>query len=124
MRPIGGYALMVVGEQKFLRAAAVGRLAVEAEAPVAIGGVGDPLAIGRPDRRGIRNRSKGESGANPTRQIEHPDVVHPRVDLERDAISLRGDAGRLQIGERKSTRLNSSHLVISYAVFCLKKKRQ
>src|SRR5256885_12126479 len=27
------------------------------------------------------------------------------------------------IGDRKSTRLNSSHLVISYAVFCLKKKR-
>src|SRR5256885_5031580 len=26
--------------------------------------------------------------------------------------------------ERKSTRLNSSHLVISYAVFCLKKKKQ
>src|SRR5256885_10680055 len=28
------------------------------------------------------------------------------------------------IGDRKSTRLNSSHLVISYAVFCLKKKTQ
>src|SRR5205807_9216298 len=27
-------------------------------------------------------------------------------------------------GDRKSTRLNSSHLVISYAVFCLKKKNQ
>src|SRR3989454_11028093 len=27
-------------------------------------------------------------------------------------------------GERKSTRLNSSHLVISYAVFCLKKKKR
>src|SRR5256885_12251544 len=26
--------------------------------------------------------------------------------------------------DRKSTRLNSSHLVISYAVFCLKKKQQ
>src|SRR5256885_3791302 len=26
-------------------------------------------------------------------------------------------------GDRKSTRLNSSHLVISYAVFCLKKKQ-
>src|SRR5256885_9902024 len=26
------------------------------------------------------------------------------------------------VGDRKSTRLNSSHLVISYAVFCLKKK--
>src|SRR5256885_4590012 len=28
-----------------------------------------------------------------------------------------------QRGDRKSTRLNSSHLVISYAVFCLKKKK-
>src|SRR3989454_9682069 len=28
------------------------------------------------------------------------------------------------IGDRKSTRLNSSHLVISYAVFCLKKKKK
>src|SRR5256885_13270840 len=29
---------------------------------------------------------------------------------------------RSKEGDRKSTRLNSSHLVISYAVFCLKKK--
>src|SRR5256885_2657540 len=28
------------------------------------------------------------------------------------------------VRDRKSTRLNSSHLVISYAVFCLKKKKQ
>src|SRR2546426_7318692 len=28
------------------------------------------------------------------------------------------------LADRKSTRLNSSHLVISYAVFCLKKKRR
>src|SRR2546426_9905019 len=28
------------------------------------------------------------------------------------------------VGDRKSTRLNSSHLVISYAVFCLKKKKK
>src|SRR5258705_4476773 len=28
------------------------------------------------------------------------------------------------LGDRKSTRLNSSHLGISYAVFCLKKKKQ
>src|SRR2546429_9605463 len=32
-----------------------------------------------------------------------------------------GDDGR--VGDRKSTRLNSSHGYISYAVFCLKKKR-
>src|SRR2546426_7313108 len=31
-------------------------------------------------------------------------------------------AGTRRTGDRKSTRLNSSHLVISYAVFCLKKK--
>src|SRR5256885_12069956 len=31
-------------------------------------------------------------------------------------------AGGIATPDRKSTRLNSSHLVISYAVFCLKKK--
>src|SRR5256885_6789812 len=38
-----------------------------------------------------------------------------------------GDVGKGfvfgQCADRKSTRLNSSHLVISYAVFCLKKKK-
>src|SRR2546426_2502789 len=34
------------------------------------------------------------------------------------------DAPRPQQPDRKSTRLNSSHLVISYAVFCLKKKKE
>src|SRR5256885_9616458 len=32
-------------------------------------------------------------------------------------------ASRNRLRDRKSTRLNSSHLVISYAVFCLKKKK-
>src|SRR2546426_8080702 len=35
----------------------------------------------------------------------------------------RGRAGPRRRRDRKSTRLNSSHLVISYAVFCLKKKK-
>src|SRR5256885_5961175 len=42
------------------------------------------------------------------------------------AISTRGPllhAPRSAPIDRKSTRLNSSHLVISYAVFCLKKKK-
>src|SRR2546426_8178785 len=38
------------------------------------------------------------------------------VGLKRDALRSSSD--------RKSTRLNSSHLVISYAVFCLKKKKK
>src|SRR2546426_7028892 len=36
-------------------------------------------------------------------------------------VRERGDE---LLADRKSTRLNSSHLVISYAVFCLKKKKQ
>src|SRR5256885_9917179 len=44
------------------------------------------------------------------------DVFHPRLRLER--ATRRG-----AVRDRKSTRLNSSHLVISYAVFCLKKKK-
>src|SRR5438132_6086255 len=41
-------------------------------------------------------------------------------------IDILGDPSGLVISvgqDRKSTRLNSSHTVISYAVFCLKKKR-
>src|SRR5437588_8980472 len=34
------------------------------------------------------------------------------------------DAAQSQVRDRKSTRLNSSHTVISYAVFCLKKKKK
>src|SRR5438309_8470744 len=34
------------------------------------------------------------------------------------------DCDRMETGDRKSTRLNSSHSSISYAVFCLKKKNK
>src|SRR5438045_7705642 len=40
-------------------------------------------------------------------------------------LTVTGTAERgLKITDRKSTRLNSSHLGISYAVFCLKKKKK
>src|SRR3712207_8334949 len=38
--------------------------------------------------------------------------------------SAGGSIGLLLGGDRKSTRLNSSHANISYAVFCLKKKKK
>src|ERR1035441_10698004 len=44
-----------------------------------------------------------------------------------DVMRVPGTSGRREfriITDRKSTRLNSSHLGISYAVFCLKKKQQ
>src|SRR3712207_8205937 len=43
------------------------------------------------------------------RRIRHVDDVRPDP--------------RSELGDRKSTRLNSSHANISYAVFCLKKKK-
>src|SRR3712207_9301880 len=43
----------------------------------------------------------------------------------RDTVPLRGSHHRALVSDRdrKSTRLNSSHANISYAVFCLKKKK-
>src|SRR5256885_16761757 len=60
-----------------------------------------------------------------------PLVLEIDVDIGRLVALLRNEAleqqlllDRIDLGEdRKSTRLNSSHLVISYAVFCLKKKK-
>src|SRR2546430_9110216 len=47
--------------------------------------------------------------------------AHRREDSQPDAIPVGDHA---PTGDRKSTRLNSSHSQISYAVFCLKKKKQ
>src|SRR2546426_8488026 len=38
-------------------------------------------------------------------------------------LAVQDFGGAVRVQDRKSTRLNSSHLVISYAVFCLKKKK-
>src|SRR5688572_32641628 len=52
---------------------------------------------------------------------EQPAVRHDAVLARQRA----GHEGRLdRAGDRKSTRLNSSHSQISYAVFCLKKKKK
>src|SRR2546430_8649511 len=45
---------------------------------------------------------------------------HPKVDVP--ASKLKTEIARI-LKDRKSTRLNSSHSQISYAVFCLKKKK-
>src|SRR5438034_3808442 len=52
--------------------------------------------------------------------------VTTRSTCRRSATSRRRPPPRCRSGsrDRKSTRLNSSHTVISYAVFCLKKKKK
>src|SRR5256885_12198328 len=53
-------------------------------------------------------------------------VLGPPRQLLREPVGVQDPAVRepAQQLDRKSTRLNSSHLVISYAVFCLKKKKK
>src|SRR2546426_5428375 len=50
-------------------------------------------------------------------------ATNPRVQAELARLQ-RDYEKQFSVADRKSTRLNSSHLVISYAVFCLKKKKQ
>src|SRR5689334_23487641 len=53
---------------------------------------------------------------------DEPEVAKARVTF--DNLRPRYPEGRLRLEDRKSTRLNSSHSSISYAVFCLKKKKK
>src|SRR5215204_6880094 len=55
-----------------------------------------------------------------SRRHAPPLEVRLRGDRAREGRDRRGD----EHVDRKSTRLNSSHTVISYAVFCLKKKKK
>src|SRR3989442_7235684 len=71
-----------------------------------VGGAVGGDAPGVEQRQHVRERMLAAVGADDHRPRLH-DVEQPRAVIIRD---------------RKSTRLNSSHVRISYAVFCLKKK--
>src|SRR3989454_1298709 len=72
--------------------------------------------------RGLQHAELGDlaaAGAPGLRRLQERLVLLERGDQFLEAFALQGAGGD---EDRKSTRLNSSHLVISYAVFCLKKK--
>src|SRR2546427_1706853 len=76
-----------------------------------------PVALGQrsPGRGAGPAADRGDPQEHARRSLLHlPDVhvAHPRL------------AGPRAHADRKSTRLNSSHSQISYAVFCLKKKKK
>src|SRR2546430_12503557 len=56
-------------------------------------------------------------------RVPRRDEVEPAVFIEHRPLGVLR-VRELRLGDRKSTRLNSSHSQISYAVFCLKKKIQ
>src|SRR5258708_14993280 len=58
-----------------------------------------------------------------TRSIVFPPTVSPVVP-PKSSTSAAFNVTTGETVDRKSTRLNSSHQIISYAVFCLKKKKQ
>src|SRR2546422_5237858 len=50
-------------------------------------------------------------------------VFRGKLDMDANGYLLTKNGTRTNVLDRKSTRLNSSHGYISYAVFCLKKKK-
>src|SRR5437867_9509015 len=61
---------------------------------------------------------------NPAKEIQHEELGNLSVGSPADVAVLRLEKGKFGFIDRKSTRLNSSHRTISYAVFCLKKKKK
>src|SRR3712207_8721203 len=76
--------------------------------------------------RSVVDRRAGQEGRHQRlglddRGLLHPPPDPPRLQAAVDEVEVR--RGRVLLRtDRKSTRLNSSHANISYAVFCLKKK--
>src|SRR5207253_9981835 len=95
------------------------------------GVIGSDGARGRASSRrlGARGGAGGLPGPRALRGVRRRAAGDDRGDA-RELSAPRTAAGaavfrliRLRAGDRKSTRLNSSHVAISYAVFCLKKKK-
>src|SRR5690349_23718008 len=56
-------------------------------------------------------------------ELQFPGLLARLLEREDASVEKRNQVKRRCHEDRKSTRLNSSHVEISYAVFCLKKKR-
>src|SRR3712207_7221698 len=85
----------------------------------------DALPISGPgQRQGARlGLGQGERQRRSDRP-RPPDRRDRRADRRDPAPRLAAAWPQARAGDRKSTRLNSSHANISYAVFCLKKKKK
>src|SRR5215813_11857802 len=94
-------------------------------APLRSRASGTPCGSGRPAAAPVSAAGPGTESLPPARIPRHPAELFP-------GLLVRGPARAGHLGhhelpgqqDRKSTRLNSSHVRISYAVFCLKKKKE
>src|SRR5256885_11491273 len=98
-----------------------------ARAAARLVGVGGGSAERAPERgpsQGSRRPRAPKAGMDDTtlsRKVENQ--IFRIRGAAKGKIDVNAADGVIWLRDRKSTRLNSSHLVISYAVFCLKKKR-
>src|SRR5690349_22251115 len=86
-----------------------------------------PRSTPFPTRRSSDLEIVGESGRCDLRPgDDEPDVARTCRLCHLEGLRLMGAGERewIEQRDRKSTRLNSSHVEISYAVSCLKKKKQ
>src|SRR5947207_8198828 len=83
-----------------------------------------PIYAGIHDARAANGKARNSrDGDGPVRHARHGGAERKYPGADREGIKGRVDGpGFRSHQDRKSTRLNSSHTVISYAVFCLKKK--
>src|ERR1039458_10513612 len=84
-----------------------------------------PTAAGgaaAPEKKGKKKTFKKKE----RKHVPHG-LVHVQASFNNTIVTITDMTGNVlswkSSGDRKSTRLNSSHLGISYAVFCLKKKK-
>src|SRR3712207_6913952 len=71
----------------------------------------------------VRAEDVADGVRQPVDDRQQPEVVPPE-DVEPVGLERVEAVRRVDQEDRKSTRLNSSHANISYAVFCLKKKKK
>src|SRR5260221_2020175 len=91
---------------------------------------GDKEASLAVERLALKMASLGRKASSPRIGLEgaaRAEVDIAAVGVALDKLGDKSAAAEAKVGssgrDRKSTRLNSSHTVISYAVFCLKKKK-
>src|SRR2546430_4078837 len=85
------------------------------------------IVIGGYNSSNTANLARICAASRPTFHIADPECLVSREEIRHRRVGSKEEIssrGWLPAEDRKSTRLNSSHSQISYAVFCLKKKNQ
>src|SRR2546422_1060139 len=124
-----GDALVVLDDRDYKA-----RLAqAEADLAVALAGVSNRARVGQAEAQVAQmqaNAEKAHADLERIKPLAEKDIVPKQALDAAEAAARAADAGLaaaqaalLGAEDRKSTRLNSSHGYISYAVFCLKKKK-